>query len=82
MPNYDYFCPDCNVQLECFSSIKERHNQRCPKCGMPLRKQISVGNVHIFKPYLDTFMSDPPVHIETARQKKQELEKRGLQPKC
>jgi hypothetical protein len=45
-------------------------------------KKITVGVPHIFKPYDDTAMDFPSVRIESERQKKRELEKRGLQPKC
>jgi len=46
-----------------------------------LKKVIPDVAMHIFKPYWDDMMDGKPVYIETEKQKKQELEKRGLQPR-
>ena len=48
---------------------------------MTLKKLIHRVSVHIFEAYLDDMMDDTPVYIESEKQKKQELEKRGLQPR-
>ena len=45
-----------------------------------MKKTISA-TPHIFKPYWDDMMGDPPVYIKSAKQKKQELEKRKLEPR-
>jgi len=45
-------------------------------------KEISTAVPHIFKEYWDDMLDTKPVHIESRRQKKQELEKRGLQPRA
>jgi len=79
---YDYLCPKCGTSYELFSPIEDRHSQICHFCDEPLVKKITVGVPHIFKPYDDWAMDWPPVRIEGEKQKKQELEKRGLQPKC
>jgi len=64
-----------------FVPVEKRHEQKCPKCGQRLEKLLSVAVPHIFKPYYDDMMADPPVYIESAKQKKKELEARGLDPK-
>ena len=79
---YSYHCPRCKVHLDLFTSIEKRHEQKCVFCGATLKKDVIVATPHIFKPYDDTAMDYPPVHIESEKQKKRELEKRGLQPKC
>ena len=77
---YEYCCPGCKRRIERDVIIADRHNQTC-ECGMPLKKLIHRVSVHIFEAYLDDMMDDNPVYIESEKQKKQELEKRGLQPR-
>lgn len=77
---YEYYCPGCERRDERNTLISERHNQVC-ECGTPLKKLIHRVAVQIFKPYLDDMMDVKPVYIESEKQKKQELEKRGLQPR-
>lgn len=77
---YEYYCPECKNRIERNVTIADRHNQTC-ECGMPLKKMIHRVSVHIFGPYWDDMMDDNPVYIESEKQKKQELEKRGLQPR-
>jgi len=48
---------------------------------MPLKKLIHRVSMHIFDSYWDDMMDVNPVYIESEKQKKQELEKRGLQPR-
>jgi predicted nucleic acid-binding Zn ribbon protein len=70
------------MRMEVFTSIADRHKQKCPYCDATLKKDVTVGVPHVFKPYEDWAMDSPPVRIESEKQKKRELEKRGLQPKC
>jgi len=79
---YQYHCTKCGARYELFSSVDDRHKQLCHFCDSPLKKDVTVGVPHIFKPYDDHGMDWPPVRIENEKQKKRELEKRGLQPKC
>jgi len=79
---YSFHCPQCKTRMDIFTSIAERHKQKCPYCGGALKKDVTVATPHIFKPYDDTAMDYPAVRIESEKQKKRELEKRGLQPKC
>jgi len=77
---YEYYCPGCGKREERYTLISERHSQVC-ECGTSLKKVIPDVAMHIFKPYWDDMMDGKPVYIETEKQKKQELEKRGLQPR-
>ena len=76
---YEYRCENCSENHELYVPIEQRHNQYCPVCGMKMRKLLSNAKPHIFKPYWDDMMDTQPIYIESAEQKKQELEKRGLQ---
>ena len=33
MPNYDFRCPDCTVEIELFFHVHERKKPTCPRCG-------------------------------------------------
>ena len=77
---YEYSCSGCGRRVERNVRIADRHNQTC-ECGMPLKKSIHRVSVHIFSSYWDDMMDVNPVYIESEKQKKQELEKRGLQPR-
>ena len=77
---YEYYCSGCKRRIERNVAIADRHNQTC-ECGMPLKKLIHRVSVHIFDSYWDDMMDVNPVYIESEEQKKQELEKRGLQPR-
>ena len=79
MPLYKYECEECGRYFDIYSSVEDRHDQYCPNCGSKLTKLISPIAVHIFEPYVDDMMDDKPIYIETRRQKKEELRKRGLE---
>ena len=48
MPTYGYLCPSCGP-FELFQGMKEAALEKCPKCGSPVKRQISGGAGFIFK---------------------------------
>lgn len=50
MPTYEYYCPDCDKDLEIFHSMKEDARKECPQCKKTnLTRKISGGSGVIFK---------------------------------
>jgi putative FmdB family regulatory protein len=52
MPLYDYVakdperaCDHCRAGFECMHGLNERGPTKCPKCGAPVKRAISVPNV-------------------------------------
>lgn len=35
MPNYDFFCEECDFEWEDFSKVADLPNVECPECGGP-----------------------------------------------
>ena len=46
MPNYDFYCKECDTTVEIFITIHGVQDPRCDKCGMPLKKVIAPTPVH------------------------------------
>jgi len=46
MPTYEFKCENCGHQFSEFTSVKERDNVKCPKCGSKNIKQIYGGFLH------------------------------------
>ena len=42
MPIYDYYCEPCNLNIQIFCEIEERHDQTCEKCKDFLNQMVSV----------------------------------------
>jgi len=76
---YDYECPNCGKQFEEWNSVANRNLANCPDCGTPAVKVISRSvAVHLWKPYLDTNISDKPVYLESRQQRKDLIKANGL----
>ena len=48
MPTYVYLCSSCGT-FELFQGMKDSALEKCPKCGSPVKRQISGGAGFIFK---------------------------------
>lgn len=49
MPTYEYKCAHCGDVFEAFQKITDKHLDKCPKCGRPVKRLISSGSGIIFK---------------------------------
>ena len=46
---YDFICEHCeNEEKDWHSSVDERDNQKCPKCGQPMKRLVNAGQNVIF----------------------------------
>mgnify|MGYP006266310397 CR=1 FL=1 len=46
MPNYDFACIECDIQLEKNFSFHEDHRVECPKCGNRMAKVYPATPAH------------------------------------
>ena len=47
MPNYDWVCPKCDQEWECWVALDERHNVVCPECGTPAQRVFTPSYVKL-----------------------------------
>ncbi len=61
MPIYHYNCPQegCKVELEAFSTMRNRNRQKCPECGTKMVRPIKPN-----KPFFKVFGSLTLTNLE------------------
>ena len=65
-------CPNCNKQVEVFSTIANRTNQFCKMCGFKLVVQITnYHNQDWFKPHYNEHFTGEPILIRTKKHLKE-----------
>jgi len=47
MPLYEYYCSQCNLEIEEFLTFKDSKEINCPQCGALLERLISINNFHL-----------------------------------
>ena len=79
---YDYKCSNCGKKFEMFNRVKDRKLSQCPECGymadLVFNASVLSKALHVFKPYVDPHITDKPVEIESASQKRALLKEQGL----
>jgi len=46
MPEYDFKCPHCGERFSQRTSIKDRREVRCPKCGQQPEQVFTAVNIN------------------------------------
>ena len=49
MPTYDFKCLACGYKFDRFLRITDNSQIKCPKCGSPTERLISVGGGFLLK---------------------------------
>lgn len=77
MPTYEYRCLNCHREFVRVVPMKDRDGQTC-ECGGEVERLFSLINTPTFKPQWDENLGPGKVFIESEKQFKRELKKRGL----
>lgn len=80
MPFHSYACPDCGSEWEEFTWEKVILFH-CDNHPAVRTLSVATNNPKEFEPYLEHNMGLEPVYITSAKQREQELKKRGLRIK-
>lgn len=79
MPNYDYKCLPCKLELERCVPIMERDQQRCPNCKKKLSRLFRGARTFPQRfPYIHHTLDAQPVLMTSRQQEAHEFSKRGL----
>ena len=46
MPNYDFVCISCDIQVERYFTFEEDHRVECEQCGNEMIKVMSATPAH------------------------------------
>ena len=46
MPNYDFACLSCDIQVERYFQFNEEHRVECPQCGNSMVKVFNATPAH------------------------------------
>lgn len=46
MPNYDFACLTCDIQVERYFPFNEEHRVECPQCGNSMTKVFNATPAH------------------------------------
>ena len=79
MPNYDYYCHQCEQDFEEFQNIVDRNRTKCPQCGQLSEIQIGMKQKPVlFREGWYEHISKDPVYISSKRKLLDECKKHGM----
>lgn len=78
MPLYKLKCKACNNVFEQISSVDDRLNIKCDKCGGNSEIMIQPIVSHIFKEFWHPNLDKKPVFIKSKKHLKEESDKRDM----
>jgi len=65
MPLYVYECKQCQHGFEAFSSVKQRKEMVCPRCGSSCNIILTAPNVQATKPFITPHIDGKPRLIKS-----------------